>query len=137
MVGHDPTIRLPELKGEVSEDLDEHLFICEKIWEVKQITNEDTKIAQLPIMLRYRALDWYMSLATNSPLGTTKTIREIKKLLRNEFQKPSSEDQYINEMIEIKNKLGESVWYIDQRFKRLKGKIKYVMTDMQHRHIFH
>jgi hypothetical protein len=29
----------------------------------------------------------------------------------------------MNEMIEIRQKLGESVWDIDQRFKRLKGKI--------------
>jgi hypothetical protein len=28
-----------------------------------------------------------------------------------------SEDQYMNEMIEIRQKLGESVWDIDQRFK--------------------
>jgi hypothetical protein len=42
----------------------------------------------------------------------------------------------MNEMIEIKKKLGESVWEIDQRFKRLKGKLKYAITDMQHRHLF-
>jgi hypothetical protein len=56
--------------------------------------------------------------------------------LINEFQKPSSEDQYMNEMIEIRQKPGKSVWEIDQRFKRLKGKLKYLMTDMQHRHLF-
>jgi hypothetical protein len=28
------------------------------------------------------------------------------------------------------------VWDIDQRFKQLKGKLKYVMTDMQHRDLF-
>jgi hypothetical protein len=77
-----------------------------------------------------------MSLATNNPPGTTRTIADIKKLLINEFQKPSSEDQYMNEMIEIRQKPGESVWEIDQRFKRLKGKLKYLMTDMQHRHLF-
>jgi hypothetical protein len=38
----------------------------------------------------------------------------------------------MNEMIEIRQKLGESIWEIDQRFKWLKGKLKYVMTDMQH-----
>jgi hypothetical protein len=31
MEGHDPTIRLPEFKGEASEDPKKHLFICEKI----------------------------------------------------------------------------------------------------------
>jgi hypothetical protein len=58
-----------------------------------------------------------MSLATNSPPGTTRTIGDIKKLLINESQKPSSEYQYMNEMIEIRKRPGESVWEIDQRFK--------------------
>jgi hypothetical protein len=31
MAGHDPTIRLPEFKGEASEDPEKHLFICENI----------------------------------------------------------------------------------------------------------
>jgi hypothetical protein len=44
MAGHDPTIRLPEFKGEASEDPEKHLFIYEKIWEAKQITDEDTKL---------------------------------------------------------------------------------------------
>jgi hypothetical protein len=42
----------------------------------------------------------------------------------------------MNEMIEIRKKQGESVWDIDQRFKRLKGKLKYEMIDMQHMHLF-
>jgi hypothetical protein len=77
-----------------------------------------------------------MSLDVNSPQGVPKTIADVKKLLVNEFQKPSSEDQYMNEMIEIRKKPGESVWEIDQRFKHLKGKLKYSITDMQHRHLF-
>jgi hypothetical protein len=44
-------------------------------------------------------------------------IVNIKKLLLNEFQKPSSEDQYMNEMINIRQKPGEFVWDIDQRSK--------------------
>jgi hypothetical protein len=35
MAGHNPTIRLPEFKGEASEDSEKHLFICENIWEEK------------------------------------------------------------------------------------------------------
>jgi hypothetical protein len=42
----------------------------------------------------------------------------------------------MNEMIEIRQKPGEYVWEIDHRFKRLKGKLKYVMTNMQHRNMF-
>jgi hypothetical protein len=40
-----------------------------------------------------------MSLDTNNPPGTTRMIVDIKKLLINKFQKPSLEDQYMNEMI--------------------------------------
>jgi hypothetical protein len=58
-----------------------------------------------------------MSLDTNSASGTTRIQTDIMKLLINEFQKPSSEDQYMNEMIQIWKKTGESVWEIDQRFK--------------------
>ena len=42
----------------------------------------------------------------------------------------------MNEMIEIKKKLGQYVWEIEQRFKRLKGMIKYVMKNIQHKHLF-
>jgi hypothetical protein len=76
-----------------------------------------------------------MSLATNNPPGTTKTIVDINKLLINEFQKLSSEDQYMYEMIKIRQKPGESVWEIDHRFKRMKVKLKYLMNDMQHRNL--
>jgi hypothetical protein len=38
----------------------------------------------------------------------------------------------MNEMIEIRQKPGESVWEIYHRFKHLKGNLKYSITDMQH-----
>jgi len=68
-------------------------------------------------MLRDHALDWYMSLDMNNSPGMTRTLDDIKKLLISEIQKPISEDQYMNEMIEIRQKPGESVWDIDERFK--------------------
>jgi hypothetical protein len=42
----------------------------------------------------------------------------------------------MNEMIEIRKKPGESVCEIDQRFKRLKGNMKYLMKNMQQKHLF-
>jgi hypothetical protein len=39
-------------------------------------------------------------------------------------------------MIEIRKKLGESIWEIVQRFKHLKVKMKYVMNDMEHNNLF-
>jgi hypothetical protein len=106
MAGHDPTIRLPEFKGEALEDSKKHLFICENIWEEKHITEEDTKLSQLAIILRDHALDWYMSLFANSLTGTTIMIGDIKKFMINEFHNLSSEDKYMNAMIDIRQKLG-------------------------------
>jgi hypothetical protein len=37
------------------------------------------------------------------------TIVDVKKNFINEFHKPSSEDQFMNEMINIKNKPGELI----------------------------
>jgi hypothetical protein len=87
-------------------------------------------------MLRDCALDWYMRLATNNPPRTKRMIADVKKLLINEFQNPSSDDQYMNEIIEIKKKPSEYVWEIDQRFKLLKRKLIYVMIDIKHRNLF-
>jgi hypothetical protein len=79
MAGQDPTIRLPEFHGEGSEDPEKHLFICENIWEAKQITDEDTKVAQLEITFRDHALDWYMGLTVNNPTGAPTTVTEVKR----------------------------------------------------------
>ena len=102
MAGHDPTIRLPKFKGEASKDPEKHLFICENIWEAKKITYEDTKLVQLAITLRDCTLEWYMILDAKNAPGMTRTLEDIKKLLINELQKSSVEDQYMNEMIEIR-----------------------------------
>jgi hypothetical protein len=72
------------------------LFICSKIWEEKHITDEDTKLVQLAIILIDHGLEWYMSLDTKNAPGMTRTLADIKKLLINEFQKLSSEDQYMS-----------------------------------------
>jgi hypothetical protein len=47
--------------------------------------DEDTKLAELAIMLRDLTLDWYMSLDMNNAPQTTRTLTDIKKLLINEF----------------------------------------------------
>jgi hypothetical protein len=66
MAGVDPTIILPEFRGEDSEDHEKNLFIFENIWEAKKITNEDTKVMQLAITFRDHALYWYMSFVVNN-----------------------------------------------------------------------
>jgi hypothetical protein len=77
-----------------------------------------------------------MGLARNNLTGASTTIVEVKQQLINEFHNPISEDQFMNKMIEIKKKLRELVWEVDHKIKRLKGKLKSPINDMQHRHLF-
>jgi hypothetical protein len=66
----------------------------------------------------------------------SRTVEDIKKALINEFQRTKSEDLFMNEMIEVRQKPRGSIWDIDQKFKTLKGKLKYPISDMQHRQLF-
>jgi hypothetical protein len=45
-----------------------------------------------------------MILIVKNTQGAPTTIADVKKALINEFQRPSSEGQFMNEMIEIKYK---------------------------------
>jgi hypothetical protein len=58
MERQDPTIRLLEFRGDRSDDPKKHLLICEKIWESKHITHENTNVAQLEITFRDHTLEY-------------------------------------------------------------------------------
>jgi hypothetical protein len=45
MVGLDNTLTLFEFQGVGSEDLDQHLFVCETIWVAKNVQDEALNIA--------------------------------------------------------------------------------------------
>jgi hypothetical protein len=53
-------MRLPTFRGDGSEDPDQHWFLCEAVWSIKNITDKIVKQAQLSTTLRDRALSWYM-----------------------------------------------------------------------------
>jgi hypothetical protein len=110
--------------------------MCERIWEVKRVIDDAEKVAQLEIMFRNHVLDWYMNLAVNNPQGGPGTLEEIKHARITKFQRSKSEDQFMNEMSEFRQKPREFVWDIDHKFKTLKGKLKYPIFDMQHKKLF-
>jgi hypothetical protein len=55
-------MRLPIFRGDGSEYLDQHWFLCEAVWNIKSITNKAIKRTQFSTTLRDRALRWYMKL---------------------------------------------------------------------------
>jgi hypothetical protein len=36
-------MRLPTFRGDGSEDLDQHWFLCEVVWSIKNVNDEDVK----------------------------------------------------------------------------------------------
>jgi hypothetical protein len=43
MAGIDNTLRMPEFHGVGSEDPEQHIFVCETIWTVKNVQDEGEK----------------------------------------------------------------------------------------------
>jgi hypothetical protein len=86
--------------------------LCEAVWSIKQVQDDDTKREQLVTTFRDRALTWFMKFSTNTQ--KPKTIQEIKDELKKEFKNPKLESQCITELKEIKHMPHESVWDFDQ-----------------------
>ena len=58
-MSHHHFVHIPIYEGE--EDPRWHWFVCEKMWDVADIIDEDKQIAQFVGTLRKRALPWYMN----------------------------------------------------------------------------
>ena len=116
-------MRLPIFWGDGSEDHDQHWFLCEAIWNIKNVTDEAIKRTHFSTTLWDRALIWYMKLVQG--IAQPKPLNPIKNALIAKFKKPKSESQCITEMKEIKKKVDELVWEFDQRFKTLIGRLTF------------
>jgi hypothetical protein len=115
-------MRLPTFKGDGSEDPNQHYLLCEAVWTIKNIIDEDVKRAQFSTTLRDHALSWYMKFFQGIAL---KPFNVIKTMLIVEFKKPKSESQCITEIKEIKKIIYETLWEFDQRFKTLIGHLSF------------
>ena len=120
-------IKLLVFRGTGLEDLHQHWFQCEDVRNVKQVTYDNVKMAQLTTMFRDRALNWFMKYSH----GKMRTFAEVRVALSSEFKKPKSESQCITEPKEIKQKPTESVWEFDQKFKTLLDQVSFDITLQQ------
>ena len=70
-------IKLPIFNGNGLEDANQHLFLCDTVWTVQQIQDENIKKEQMIMMLRGRALEQYMKFLI-VPVGVfPKTLNDI------------------------------------------------------------
>ena len=77
-------IKIPIFRGTGLEDPDQHGFLCEVVWNVKQVANNNVKMAQLTTTFRDRALNWFMKYTDEQ----ARTLVEVKTMLIVEFKKP-------------------------------------------------
>ena len=95
-------MKLPLFHGNGTKDLEQYWFMCEEIWTVKQIVDDEVKKGQLETTLWDHALDWFMKFV-QVPTGTlTNTLAKVSKGLIEEFRKQKYEAQYITKPKEIK-----------------------------------
>ena len=72
--------------GNGLEDLEQHWFLCEVLWTVRQVQDEAIKKVQMITTPRGRALDWYMKFSVISIGVTQKMIEQIQAGLIDELE---------------------------------------------------
>ena len=70
-------MKLPVFKGLGLEDLEHHWFLCEVVWSMKQVIDDDIKMAQLTTMIRDTALNWFMKYSNMQ----VRTLPQVKDAL--------------------------------------------------------
>ena len=96
MVGDD--VKKPLFQGNMTKDLEQYQFLCEEVWIVKQVQDDDITKGQLAMKFRGWVLDWYMKFLQVSIGNPKNTLAEIRIRLIDEFKKPNSESQYITKL---------------------------------------
>ena len=134
MAGAD--IQLPTFNGNGAEDSEQHWFLCEAVWMVRLVHNEDIRKAQMITNLRGCALEWFMKFCATSTEIPQKTLDKIPAAMISKCKKPKSEALCITEIKEIKQALTEPIWDFDQWFKTLIAKVSFQMSDVQHKEWF-
>src|SRR5713101_4392230 len=102
------------------------------MWTAKNITDQDTRRAQLVTSFRDYALTWFMKFSSTQ----NHVLADLKAVMIKEFKKPKSESQCITELKEIQQRRGESVWDFDQRFKVLLDQVSFTIGPTQHKEWF-
>jgi hypothetical protein len=127
-------MRLPVFRGDGSEYLDQHWFLCKVVWRIKKVVNEVVKRAQFNTTLRDHALSWHMKFVKASV--QPKALNGIKTKFSAEFKNPKLDSRCITDLKEIKQKVNELVWEFDQRFKTLIGYLSFQILDDKHKEWF-
>lgn len=112
-MSHHHSVHIHIYEGE--EDPKQHWFMCERMWDATNVTDDDKKIAQFAGALRNRALTWYTNFIENQ----AKSKDDIKSNFLVFFKMEDIAHLTAQKLKDIKRVPGESVWEYDKRFKYL------------------
>jgi hypothetical protein len=116
-MSHHHSVHIPIYEGE--EDPRQHWFICERMWDAADITDENRQIAQFAGALRKRVLTWYMNFTESQ----NRSKAEIKASFLALFKTEDAAHLATQKHKDIKQRPGESVREYNKRFKDLLSQI--------------
>lgn len=131
-VRDDTILKVPIFHRIGKYDVEQHWFIYEEIWVVKQTIDENAKIEYLETTFRERYLMWYMKFKDTTLAKQARSLAQIKKSLLKEFQNPKLESQCITKIKDNKHQSIESIWYYGQIFKILLDMIMFQILYSQY-----
>ena len=94
---------IPIYEGE--EYPNHHCFVCKIFWDATDITDEDKKMEKFRVVLRHRALTWFMKYMENK----TRLKEEIKNSFLVFFKIHDMTHLAAQKLKEIKQRMGDSV----------------------------
>ena len=59
-------IKLPVFRGTGAKDADQHFFLSEAVWSIKQVQDDDTKRAPLATTFMDKSLTWFMKFSSST-----------------------------------------------------------------------
>ena len=79
--------------------MDRFWFVTRSVWTTQNVASDAVKQAQLSLAFEGRALDWYMGYIDQHE---NETIEEINNALKQQFKKPKSYSQIVNDLKDFK-----------------------------------
>ena len=114
---------IPTYEGD--EDPKRHWFVCEKFWDVAEITYEDKQMEQFSVSLRHCDLTWFLNFTENQ----TRSKSEIKNSFLTFFKVQDVTNLAAQKLKEIKQRPGDSVREYEKRFKDI---LSQITTTIDH-----
>ena len=97
---------------------------------------KEAKIAQLETTLKDKAMMWYMKYKSTTSAVQARSLKEIKRYLLREFQRPKSESQCITKVKDINKLVVETSWDYHQWFNIFLDRLTFQLQEIQHREWF-